>query len=62
MRGYAWNTRFKQSVINDVLNDSNILSRRIKEDNENKRILNYDSVLNDYYFINTKFLNKNKAN
>ena len=52
-----------------VLNDSTILSERIKEDYETKRVLNFESVknehhelinmkknvLNDYYFINTFF-------
>ena len=72
---HAWNTRLKQSV-NDfytfwtyVLNDSTILSERIKVDYDTKRVLNFDSVinehhelinmkktvLNDYYFINKFF-------
>ena len=45
---HAWNTRSKHSVINDVLNDSTILSERIKEDYETKRVLNFDSVLNEH--------------
>ncbi len=57
--------RVLKSVINVVLNASNILSERI---NETKRVLKFDSVLaqtliniyiktrvlNDYYFINKK--------
>ena len=31
-----------------VLNDSTILSERIKEDYETKRVLNFDSVLNEH--------------
>ena len=63
MRGirvnHAWNTRLKQSVINDVLkiglNDSTILSERIKEDYETKRILNFESFLNEHNeLINVK--------
>ncbi len=46
----ASNTRLKQSVI-----DSTILSERIKEDYENKRVLNFDSVINEHHeLINIK--------
>jgi hypothetical protein len=37
------NTRLKHTV----LNDSTILSERIKEDYGTKRVLNFDSVLNE---------------
>jgi hypothetical protein len=53
----AWNTRLKQSVKTYVLNGSNILNRRLNDDCGNKRVLNFDSVLNKHNEL-IKIINK----